>query len=139
MSFDERLTWLLAAIMVAAPGFYLVSLLIAADGGPITEAGYQTPMAVSLIGSLAAFAIGYYAIRGATADRRSDERDAAIDRRSQIAAGSPIFFGAVTALVLAMLDADQFWIANAVYASFALSGWRLCASRIIGYRGGLTS
>jgi hypothetical protein len=139
MSFDERLTWLLAAIMVAAPGYYLVSLLTIADARPIHESGYQTPMALSLVGSLAVFAIGYYAIRAATADRRSDERDTAIDRQSQIAAGGLIFLGAVAALVMAMLDVEQFWIANAVYASFALSGWRLCASRLIGYRGGLPS
>jgi hypothetical protein len=42
----------------------------------------------------------------------------------------------VAALVLAMAEADHFWIANAVYLAFVLSALLGSAAKIVAYRRG---
>lgn len=135
MSFEEKLTWLWAAILTATPIAYYATVLSKAANTTITDIPYRTPMLLSIAAAAAVFGIGYTATRILAADTRTDERDTDIDRKGQIAAGNWIFLGAVAALALAMLDIGQFWIANTVYLAFALSGITLWTVKIAGYRG----
>jgi hypothetical protein len=48
-----------------------------------------------------------------------------------------IVIGALAALILAILEADAFWIANAVYLAFVLSAVLGSITKIALYRGGL--
>ncbi|MCH7230287.1 hypothetical protein L0U85_05370 [Glycomyces sp. L485] len=138
MSFEEKLTWLWAAILTATPIAYYATVLPQTGNGTITDTPYRAPMIISIAAATLAFGIGYTATRLLT-DPRSDERDADIDRKGQVAGSSWIALGATTALTLALLDIDQFWIANALYLAFAISGIAFSAAKITGYRGGARS
>ena len=48
-------------------------------------------------------------------------RDKEIDRLGERVGSSFVVIGGLGALVLAMLDVDCFWIANAMYLAFVLS------------------
>jgi hypothetical protein len=65
-----------------------------------------------------------------------DERDRQISRLGEYIGQSFLVIGGVGALILAMIDVDQFWIANVIYLAFALSSILGSATKIIAYRRG---
>ena len=52
---------------------------------------------------------------------QKDQRDREINRFGEYVGQSFVVIGGVAALVLAMAEADHFWIANALYLAFVLS------------------
>ena len=67
---------------------------------------------------------------------RTDERDKDINRRGELVGYYVSSVGVVGVLALAMLRYDQFWIANALYLSFALGTLVASVAKIVTYRRG---
>ncbi len=67
---------------------------------------------------------------------KKDQRDRQIYRFGEYIGQSFVMIGAVTALLLAMLEADYFWIANAIYLAFVLSAVLSTVAKIVAYRRG---
>ena len=67
---------------------------------------------------------------------QKDQRDREIHRFGEYIGQSFVVIGGVAALVLAMAEADHFWIANAIYLAFVLSSVLGCAAKIVAYRRG---
>lgn len=140
MTTEEKNTWAYGLIAVVGYAIYLVVVLdLAVD--PITETPYVTPMLFTIGGGIVAGIVVGGVIHGTSAKDRAngrdrDERDQQIYRFGERIGGSFIVIGALAALVLALIDADSFWIANAVYLAFVLSAILSATARIVGYRRG---
>jgi hypothetical protein len=65
-----------------------------------------------------------------------DARDKAITRRGGYVNGMIVAIGTAPALVLAIIDVDNFWIANAIYADFVLAALISSVVQVVAYRRG---
>jgi hypothetical protein len=65
-----------------------------------------------------------------------DQRDREIGRFGEHIGQSLVVTGGVAALVLAMVDADSFWIANVLFLCFTLSAVLSSVAKIFAYRRG---
>jgi hypothetical protein len=149
MPFEEKVSWVsgLVAIVVAA---WYSSVAVPQIGiGPIGAIAYQKPMLIA-IGAMIVMtivvtilmAIGSAVTAQITGDGspddvgRSDERDQDITRRGELVGYYVSSVGVLAALALAMLKADHFWIANAIFAGFMVSSVVGSAYKIFIYRRG---
>ena len=138
MSFEEKNIWAMAVI---TPGTFLAYLVVVcgrAQGGALSEVAYQWPMVTAigvaiLVSILAHIAVAISAPEEAD---KKDERDAQIGRHGGYVGSFVITAGALAALVLAMAEVGHFWIANAIYAGFALADLTGSAAKICAYRRG---
>jgi hypothetical protein len=138
MSFEEKNTWVYALVTVVAFAVYLVIVLRRAQGIPLAEVPYVGAMLWTIGGAIVASIVGRILIAIAwpkDADKK-DERDKEIYRFGEYVGQSFVVIGAAAALVLAMAEADHFWIANAVYLAFVLSALLGSTARIFAYRRG---
>lgn len=65
-----------------------------------------------------------------------DARDKAISHRGGYVNGNIIAFGMIPALLLAIGDFDNFWVANAIYAVFIVAALISSVVQIVAYRRG---
>lgn len=155
MSFEEKLTWVNAAITVVVTAWYVQTVAPQLGATPVTEIAYQRPILVAagalvvltIVGAIAT-AIGT-AVGGAISAElsgrapakdldvdRKDERDARIGQRGDLVgfyAASPLLFGV---LVLTLLEQPYFWIANGLFVAFLTSGLVSAAVKLVAYRRG---
>lgn len=71
--------------------------------------------------------------------RQKDARDHEIHQFSQFVAQGAVVVGGVAAMLLALAEADYFWIANVLYLGFTISGLIGAVAKIVTYRTGLPS
>jgi hypothetical protein len=143
MVYQERNTWAtLIATVITVPA-YIVIILVRADGGPITEVGWVPIMlwtiGISIVGAiLISIVWGILAgMREPDGVGKSDQRDRDISRLGNRLGYAVLVAGAVTALVLSMLEADWFWIGNALFLGFALATLVGDIGRVVAYRRGM--
>ncbi|MER8186812.1 hypothetical protein [Kitasatospora sp. NPDC094015] len=138
MAFEEKRAWIMVVVTVAAYAAYLATVL----DRPAGESLAQTPYAAALLWSVGLAIVGsivlsvlasVFAPEGANV---KDQRDREIHRFGDHIGQSFVVIGSVTALCLAMADADQFWIANAIYLAFVLSALLSSTAKIASYRFG---
>ncbi|MDP1877035.1 MAG: hypothetical protein Q8M17_05710 [Actinomycetota bacterium] len=89
--------------------------------------------------TVVAFAVYAIAILSPKEAGKKDERDKEINRRGEYIGQGFVVVGAVGALVLAMLEADYFWIANVVYLCFVLSAVVSTTAKLVAYRRGFVA
>jgi hypothetical protein len=141
MSFEERNTWVDAVISLVAYGAYLAVVLGRAQGVPLAEVPYVGTMLWTIGAAIAASIVGRIVVAVAwprDADKR-DERDREVYRFGEYVGQWSVAAGAGTALVLAMVEVDYFWIANAIYLAFVLSALLSSAAKLVAYRRGFPS
>lgn len=141
MSFEEKNTWVYAAVSLLAYGAYLAIILGRAQDVPLAEVPYAGTMLWTIGAAIAASIVGRIVIAVAwprDADKK-DERDREVYRFGEYVGQWSVVVGAAAALVLAMAEVDYFWIANAIYLSFVLSALLSSAAKLVAYRRGLRS
>jgi len=138
MTFDERNTWVYGVIAVLAYGAYVGIVLTRATGAPIVEVAYVVPMLWSIGAAVVVAVLGKVVIaaRWPRDANQRDDRDREIDRFGEHVGQSFVVIGLIAALVLAMLNFDDFWIANVAYLAFVLSAALASVAKIAAYRGG---
>ena len=148
MSFEEKVTWVSGAVTLAVVAWYAWTVIGRLGQGAVADVAYEGSLlfavgativltivgtiVMSIVGAIAAEARG----EDAGAIDRSDERDARIDARGDRVAfyvSSAFMLGV---LALALLEADPFWIANAVFAGFVAAGLVATAVKLVAYRRG---
>ena len=138
MSFEEKTTWLNGIVTVVVPGFYFANILARIRDTPVSEIEYVGPMLTAIGISIGLFIVGAIAVAISSpkdADK-SDERDRDINRFGEYV-GYYVFGILVTgALILAIIEADHFWIANAIFLAFVLASLTSATSKLIAYRRG---
>lgn len=135
MPFEEKVTWVNLLVSFAVPIAYASVVFGQMGATPAARIAYQPPLITAIVVSIVLTIVGSIvaAIAGGVATGvrleltgegsmdevgRSDERDKDISRRGELVGYYVSSVGIVGALALAMLRQDQFWIANAIYASF---------------------
>jgi len=141
MGVREKQAWAMLVIGVAALAVYLTLVLATRDGQPLDEVRYQPLMlgtigAAIVAGIITAIVFAVQAnLAGETDD--ADERDKAIDRFGTNVSQAFLVIGGLAGLLMAMAEWDWFWIANAIYLGFALSGILEGVAKVTAYRRGL--
>jgi len=128
MTFTERTVWASVVTVIGTSGAYLALMVSRLLSRPIAEISWVGPMlwtmGLSIVGSILVTIVftivADVARRGrcSPADRgevTSDVRDREIGRLGWRASMRVISVGFGGALVLAMLDADTFWIGNLLF------------------------
>ena len=76
-------------------------------------------------------------VDGPDAGKTADERDRAITQMGDRVGVAFLVIGGVVGIALCAIDAAPFWIANTLYAGFALSSVVGGIARVVAYRRGL--
>lgn len=141
MSFDEKNTWVFAVVAVLGAAIYGAILLARSQGLALTDVAYVTPMLASIGGAIVANIIGNVVISFLAPEDagKRDQRDREIERFGTIIGQSFLVIGALAAMVLSMLEAKHFWIANVIYLSFVMSAVFGSMARLAAYRRGFSS
>lgn len=153
MPYEEKVAWVSGLVSIVVAAVYASVVVPQIGGGAVGAIAYQTPMLIAIgamivitivgtilmsIGSAVSAAItAQITGEGSVEDiGRSDERDHDINRRGELVGYYVSSVGMLAALALAMLKADQFWIANAILAGFVVSSVIGSAYKILIYRRG---
>jgi hypothetical protein len=149
MSFEEKVSWVSGSVAIVVAAAYASLIVPRIDGGPVGAIAYQTPMlvaigamivvtiVVTILMSIGTAVTAEITGEGSVEDiGRTDERDADINRRGELVGYYVSSVGVLAALALAMLKADHFWIANAIFAGFMVSSVVGSAYKILIYRRG---
>ena len=148
MTLDERAVWTYLIVLVLTSGAYAAVVIPRALATPIEDVEWVVPMlwAIGLcivgtvLGAIAGAigsAVGQAARgRDPEVEHGSDERDKEIERLGDRKTQGIIGAGMLAALILAMVDADTFWIGNALFATGTVAGLVETAVKIRAYRRG---
>ncbi len=138
MSFDEKSTWIYAVTSIVVPAVYFALLNGQLQTTAVGEIAYQGPMLATIglgivLGITAHIAVAISSPKDAD---KSDERDANINRFGEYVGGFVLWAGALVALGMALAEFEHFWIANAIFAAFTVTGLTTSVVKIVGYRRG---
>ena len=138
MSYEEKGQWVYLAATAIGYAVYAVLVLGAARTTPLPEVDY-VPILLWTIGGAIVVSIigriGVEVIRPSDA-YREDVRDRDIGRFGEYAAGIVLGIGMVGPFILALVRADHFWIANAMYLVFSIQAIVGAVVKLIAYRRG---
>jgi hypothetical protein len=138
MSYEEKGQWVSLAATTIGYGAYLIVLLGSAGTTPLAEVDYQ-PILLWTIGiAIAGSIIGRILIEvvGPSESYSEDVRDRDIGRLGEYRAGLVLGIGMVVPFILALLEADHFWIANAMYLVFTAQAIVGAVIKLAAYRRG---
>lgn len=138
MSYEERGQWVYLAATTIAYGAYLVLVLGRAAAAPLTEVEYQPILLWTIGAAVAGSIIGRILIEivRPSESQREDVRDREIGRRGEYVAGLILGIGMVGPFALTLVEADHFWIANAIYLVFVVQAIVGTVIKLLAYRRG---
>ena len=136
MSLEERFTWVEGVIAVGGYIVYLV-VLLGRSTGDLAATPYVDLMLWTIGGAIVAGILGAIAVSVTTRTHNKDARDREIYKRGESVGMSLVVIGGIGAMILAWVEADHFWIANAIYLAFVLSGILSFVAKNVMYRRGL--
>ncbi|MFD0742832.1 hypothetical protein ACFQ1L_14260 [Phytohabitans flavus] len=139
MSFEEKRSWIYAAIAVVVPAVYAAVMLSRLADTSAADVAYIRPLITAIVAAmvlniLANIVAGMFS-RREDVDKK-DERDREIHRRGEWVGFHVMSIGALAPLVLAMTEAAYFWIASSLYFAFCLAALGSAVSKIVAYRRG---
>lgn len=147
MSSEEKGQWVYLVAFLVTYLAYVGIVLAQAAGGPLTDVDYVPLLlgaigigiALAIVGRIALGIAGGIAaeIAGHEADYDPDVRDRDIGRFGEYISGTVLGVAMIVPFVLALADADTFWIANAMYLAFVLAAVIGAAVKLVAYRRGL--
>ncbi|WP_435747610.1 hypothetical protein [Microbacterium sp. PMB16] len=143
MVYEERNAWAGLILSPISLAVYIVLVLQQAAGGPLTDVDWFPLMLWVIGGSIVVtiiVTIGWGIIAGAKDPDgvgRSDIRDRDINRMGGRVEQAFLVIAGLGVIALCAVGADVFWIANTMYAGFAVSAIIGGVARVIAYRRGL--
>ena len=140
MSFDEKNTWAFGIIAIAGYLTYL-ALVLTDAASPVSDTPYVVPMLSTIGGAIVAGILGgiLIGVFNGPDKQKKDQRDRQIYRRGEYLGHAFVMAGAIVALLLALLEADTFWIANVLYLGFIVAAVASSIVKIVAYRRGFAS
>jgi len=141
MTQEERNVWVFSLVTVVSFVTYVVVIASRAQDVPLVDVAYVAPMLWTIGGAILVSIVATIVVSLVwRADiGHKDERDKEINRIGEYTGQSFLVIGGLAGLILAMLEADWFWIANAIYLGFVLSAMLGSLTKIVLYRRGLPS
>jgi hypothetical protein len=143
MVYEERNAWAGLIVSPISMIVYVMLILQQAGGGPLTSVDWFPLMLWVIGGSIVAviiLSILWGMVAGAKDPDgvgRSDIRDRDISRMGSRVEQAFVVIAGLGVIVLCAVGADVFWIANTMYAGFAVSALVGGVARVIAYRRGL--
>ena len=143
MVYEERNLWTSLVVSVVVSIGYVIVLLQAADGGPLTDVDWWPIMlwtiGVSIVGAIVISIVwGILAgMRDPDGVGKSDQRDRDIARMGNRVGQAFMVIGGLGVIILCAFEAHWFWIANTMYFGFALATIVGGIAGVIAYRRGL--
>jgi hypothetical protein len=146
--FEEKVTWVSLVVTVVVPVAYFAIMLGRLGDTSVANISYQWPLLIAIgasvvltiVGSiLAGIGSGISAElngRPASGDLGKDERDVRISRHGDLIGFYVSSAGMVGVLALTMLEYEYFWIASALYLSFAVGTLVSSVIKLVAYRRG---
>jgi MFS family permease len=143
MVYEERNTW--SSLIASVIGIAAYAIVIAPQlaSTPVAQIDWLAPMLWTIGGAIVGAIVlsilwGIFAgMRDRDDVGRSDERDRDIARMGDRVGQAFMVLAGLGAIALCAVDADGFWIANTIFAGFAVSAIVGGVARIIAYRRGL--
>ena len=139
MSYEEKGAWVYLFVVLGTYVGYVAVILGRADGVPLADVRYVTPLLWSLGISIGLSIVGRIVVEIArpSDSYKIDARDRDIRRFSEYVGGSVLGIAMLVPFALTLIESDHFWIANAMYATFALSALVGTTTKLVAYRRGL--
>jgi len=138
MTFQEKSTLTMTAILVLVFGWYFTLVLGPIARSPAREVAYTGLMVavVVLLVILAGVSHAALAILFRSQANVDDERDRLIALRSGRVAGYVLVTGVCAGIWLAMIQSDTFWIAQALIGALVVAEVTEGVTRLVLYRRG---
>lgn len=143
MVYEERNAWAGLIVGLVVIGAYVVIVLQQAAGGPVTDVDWL-PLMLWTIGlgivATIVLSIVWGMIAGAKDPDgvgKSDVRDRDISRMGSRVEQAFVVIAGLGVIALCAVSADVFWIANTMFAGFAVSAMVGSVARVVAYRRGL--
>lgn len=139
MTFQEKSTLAMTGILLTVFGAYFALVLGYVASSPARDIAYKglmVPVVIALVILAAVAHIVIAVIAPADADAH-DERDRQIGLRGQRIAGYVLAVGTVAGLTLAMVEAETFWIAQALLGALVLAELTEGVTKLVLYRRGV--
>ncbi|WP_240746201.1 hypothetical protein [Microbacterium sp. K21] len=143
MVYEERNAWAGLIVSPIVMVVYVVLVLQQAGGGPLTAVDWFPLMLWVIGGGIVAtiiLSVGWGIIAGLRDPDgvgRSDIRDRDISRMGGRVEQAFVVIAGVGVIALCAVGADVFWIANTMFAGFAVSAFIGGIARVVAYRRGL--
>ncbi|MFF1574211.1 hypothetical protein ACFVWR_15825 [Leifsonia sp. NPDC058292] len=139
MPYQEKNAWAFLVIAVVAYAVYVAVVLSRAAGAPLVEVDYAPALLWTVGGAIVAGILAgiIVSIGSPKPAERTDRRDKQIAWFGERVGQSFLVIGGVVALLLALVEADYFWIANVVYLAFVLSAVVGSVAKLVAYRVGM--
>ncbi|PRB12573.1 hypothetical protein [Microbacterium sp. MYb62] len=143
MVYEERNAWAGLIVSPIVMVVYVVLVLQQAAGGPLTAVDWFPLMLWVIGGGIVAtivLSVGWGIIAGMKDPDgvgRSDIRDRDISRMGGRVEQGFVVIAGLGVIALCAVGADVFWIANTMFAGFAVSALVGGIARVIAYRRGL--
>ncbi len=143
MVYEERNTWAGLIVMIFMIPAYVIIVLQQAAGRPLVDVDW-VPIMVWTIGISIVATIVLSIVWGIFAGMRepqgvgkSDQRDRDIAHMSSRVGQAFLVIAGLGVIVLCAIEADWFWIANAMFFGFAVSALVGGIASVIAYRRGM--
>lgn len=139
MSYEEKSTWVYAAIAVIIPIAYLATIVPQLATTPVADIEYQVPLLVAVGVAIVAAIVAaiVISISAPSEAGKRDERDRDIGRFGEYVAGSVTMVLVVGPALLSLAEVHWFWISNGLYLAFAIGAFAGALAKIWAYRRGL--
>ncbi|UYO97536.1 hypothetical protein OED01_02030 [Microbacterium sp. M28] len=143
MVYEERNTWTGLVVSVIAMTGYVIAVLQSAGGRPLTEVDWFPIMlwtiGISIVATiLLSILWGLFAgAKDPDGVGKSDIRDRDIGHMGSRVEQAFLVIAGLGVIALCAVGADVFWIANTMFAGFAVSAIVGGVARVIAYRRGL--
>lgn len=143
MGREERAAWIGLVVAVIGLGGYVVVMAGTAASVPVERIDWLAAMVWTVVASIVVSIVANI-VWGVVAERRAprgsnapDERDREISRMGERVGNAFLVLAGIGAIALCALEAAPFWIANVLFAGFAVSAVVGTVARVIAYRRGL--
>jgi hypothetical protein len=139
VSNEEKGQWVYLVVIVLTYVAYVAIVLSRAGQGALTDVDY-VPVMLGAIGiGIALSVVGRIVVEiaGGGDSHDADVRDRDVGRFGEYFAGTLLGVAMVVPFVLALAEADWFWIANAMYLAFVTSAVVGAAVKLVAYRRGI--
>ena len=142
MSVRAKSTLVMLVSYLLVYGWYFSRVLVAASRGPVGDIAYSGLLA-AMVGVLVAVSVVANIVVATVARRsgadpdESDERDDLIELRGAFKGNCVLVAAVLSAMALAMVEAEPFWIAHALLGGLVLSEITRACFKLLDYRRGL--
>ncbi len=137
MSYEEKSSWIMGVLAVVSLTVYVAITLVEATTVPLTQTNYVPTMFWTIIGSIVISIVLHIGLGMFSRDRKKDQRDREFYNFGERVGNGFLVAGALAALIMAWFEFDWFWIANALFLGFSLSGVLSSIAKLVAYRRGI--